>query len=227
VDFKRNDFWNWRITSWIIGKEGGRRMIIKTKLLISILLLSLFIIIPLVSTDLPTDISRPSTYTDNGNIATNEANAYDALGQIKTALKTIDTERKKITGPLNQSLKAANKMFKLLSEPFKTADSIIRGKILDFRREQEERAEKERERREKIQASHEAKGHQTYDLEEVAPEVAQQTVTTKRWTFEIIDESRIIRDYLKVDETKIRQAIRDGARDIAGLRIYQEEGLRV
>jgi DNA polymerase III alpha subunit (gram-positive type) len=43
----------------------------------------------------------------------------------------------------------------------------------------------------------------------------------KTWTFEITDETQIPREYLKVDEGKIRDAIKMGARDIAGIRIYE------
>lgn len=175
------------------------------------------------------DASRLSALAIRIEVGTTEqeSKAYDALGQIKTALKTIETARKKITGPLNQSLKAANNMFKTLSEPFKSADLIIRDKILDFRREQEEKARREQERREKIQASHEAKGHKTYDLEEVEPEVAQETVITRRWTYEVLDITKVPRKYLLLDGVAVREVIRAGEREISGLRIYQEEGLRV
>jgi len=175
------------------------------------------------------DASRLSALAIRIEVGTTEqeSKAYDALGQIKTALKTIETARKKITGPLNQSLKAANNMFKTLSEPFKSADLIIRDKILDFRRQQEEKARREQERREKIQASHEAKGHKTYDLEEVEPEVAQETVITRRWTYEVLDITKVPRKYLLLDGVAVREAIRAGEREISGLRIYQEEGLRV
>lgn len=51
--------------------------------------------------------------------------------------------------------------------------------------------------------------------------------TRKRWTHEIVDESRIPRQYMKVDEQAIRQAIRDGAREIPGVKIEQASELAV
>lgn len=50
---------------------------------------------------------------------------------------------------------------------------------------------------------------------------------TKRWTFEVTDAARVPREYLAIDETKIRQAIMSGTREIAGVRIYQAEGLTI
>lgn len=45
---------------------------------------------------------------------------------------------------------------------------------------------------------------------------------SKPWTFEVVDYDQVPREYLMVDEKAIRQAIRDGNREIAGVRIFQE-----
>jgi len=155
-----------------------------------------------------------------------ENNAYDILGEIKKRLKEIEKRRTSITKPLLESKKAADTLFKALSEPFKQADQIIRDKVLVFRKEQEKKAQAEQERREKIQAAHEAKGHETHQLEEVEPDVGE-SVVTKRWTFEVTRLGNVPRKFLMIDNVKIRAAIRDGMRSIPGLRIFQEEGLRV
>ena len=42
------------------------------------------------------------------------------------------------------------------------------------------------------------------------------------WDFEIIDKSKIPLEFLKVDETAIRNAIRNGERHIEGVNIYQK-----
>ena len=159
--------------------------------------------------------------------AEEEAVAYENLKDIKSALNTIENKRNEIVKPLNASLKTVNNMFKELSLPFKTADSMIRNKILVYRREQEELANKEMQRREKIQASHEAKGHQTNDLVEVEKDVAAETVTVKRWTYKIVNIDNVPRDYFEFSTTAVREAIRSGVRSIPGLKIYQEESLRV
>jgi hypothetical protein len=49
--------------------------------------------------------------------------------------------------------------------------------------------------------------------------------TTKRWTYEVTDISRVPREYLAIDSAAIRAAIASGNRSIAGIRIYQDESL--
>jgi len=157
-----------------------------------------------------------------------EGDAYQILQKIKDRRKIIETERKKMKQPIVAAGKAVDKFCKEADAPYKEADGILRDKILTFREEQEEIAEKKREKQEKIQASHEARGHQTHDLVEVVPEVAAETKTVKRWVFDVVSEKKVPREYLVVSETKIREAIhRLGVREIPGVEIYQENSLRV
>jgi len=156
-----------------------------------------------------------------------EEQAYTALIQIKQAIKTIESKRKEITKPLNASLKTTNAMFKKLAAPFIEADRIVRDKVMDFRQAMEEKAEKELERRQKIQAAHEAKGHEIHEITEPEVKVSKETVVAKRWTFEVVDVNKVPREYLVLDRTAVNKAIRDGVREIAGLNIFQVEGLRV
>ena len=156
-----------------------------------------------------------------------EEQAYTALTQIKQAIKTIESKRKEITKPLNASLKAANTMFKKLAQPFVEADRIVRDKVMDFRQAQELKAEMEFERRRKIQAAHEAKGHEIHEITEPEAKVSKETVVAKRWTFEVVDEKKIPRGFLVLNNVAVNNAIRAGVREIDGLDIFQVGGLRV
>ena len=49
----------------------------------------------------------------------------------------------------------------------------------------------------------------------------------KRWTFEIIDAAQVPRDFLAINEKAIRIAVRTGAREIPGVRIFEAEELAV
>lgn len=76
--------------------------------------------------------------------------------------------------------------------------------------------------------------HERADAVRVAPE-PPKTVSTvfgsstvkKNWDFEIADVSAVPREYLAVDDRLVRQAIRNGVREIPGLRIFQREDLAV
>lgn len=158
--------------------------------------------------------------------AEEENDAYTGLRAIAQIKKTIENRRKEITAPLNASLKSANALFKEVTAPLIEADGILRDKILAFQRVQQEKAAKEQERREKIQAAHEAKGHDVHQLAEVEPNVGVST-KTKRWTYDVENIAQVPRKYLVLDSSAITNAIRDGERDSPGLKIYQKEGLRV
>ncbi len=49
----------------------------------------------------------------------------------------------------------------------------------------------------------------------------------KRWTFKVLDVADVPRAYLVLDEKAVREAIRQGVREIAGLEIFQDESLAV
>lgn len=61
----------------------------------------------------------------------------------------------------------------------------------------------------------------------VKTESGSQSFATKRWDFEVMDPAQLPRQYLKVDEQAIRQAVRDGKREIPGVRIFEAMGVSV
>lgn len=155
-----------------------------------------------------------------------EGYAYDCLKQVKDRLKMIEKKRTAITGPLNQSLKEANTLFKTLATPLKDAAKIINDKILEFKLDQEKIAAAKMVKKEKIQASHKARGHETHEL---VPEIAETGKSTmqKRWVYEVVDFRKIPHKYLELQLGRIRKAIDDGERKIAGLKIYQKSSLSI
>jgi len=50
---------------------------------------------------------------------------------------------------------------------------------------------------------------------------------TKRWTFKTTDLSQVPREWLQLDEKKVKEAIAAGTRSIAGLEIYQDESITI
>ena len=174
----------------------------------------------------------------NAHIVLDQSHADEAneiLTKINHGLKQIEAKRLSFTGPLNQSLKEINASFKKMVEPIKYAKDELTSRLMTWRRQEQaridaerEKAVKEEERRRKIQEAHAAKGHVV--KEDITPvvkpvpfSVNDTTKVQKRWTYEIEDSSVIPRQYMVVDGPAITRAIRDGVRDIPGVKIYQKE----
>lgn len=83
-----------------------------------------------------------------------------------------------------------------------------------IRKEAEKLAKKEKISVEEVMASTETK--------EVAKTVGTSTVK-KRWTFKVVNESKIDREYLMINEVEIRADIRRGKRKMNGIEIFEEE----
>jgi len=155
-----------------------------------------------------------------------ENKALTILKAIKGQLDMIEEKRVSITQPINQSLRRTNDMFKKLSVPLTQADEIIRRKILAFRTEQDEKANREQARREAIQESHRERGHETKELAPVVAETGN-SVTEMRWTYDVVDIRKVPKEYVELNLGAIRKAIIGGMRNIPGLRIYQKPVLSV
>lgn len=167
--------------------------------------------------------------------------------QAKRLRKRLEELRKHVVEPHNKFLTAVNNFFKRYQEPLEEIERSLGRKIGAFRQllEQErhkKQAEVEAEaKRLQKQLEDEASAAATpFEAAIVAapvvPEVPHVTRTPdgtasqrKVWTFIIEDEGKIPREFLKVDEQKIRQAVRAGQREIPGVRIYEDyvTGFRV
>lgn len=151
------------------------------------------------------------------------------LKKVRDTERSLEAKRLEFTAPLNQSLKAINASFKQLKNPLTQARELLTSKILDWKRAETKKLEKEEARRRKIQESHEERGHEIK-----APVVLERpeakignTQTRKVWSFKLVDLSLVPEEYKLLNQTLVRQAIRDGARAIPGVEIYQEEKLSI
>jgi len=176
--------------------------------------------------------------------------ANNTLSQLNVAIKDLEVARLAITKPINEGLGNVNTLFKTVKKPLKDAYDFLDKKVMVWRDKEKEKIDAENERlrleteeknnkllaeqarREKIQQSHEERGHQTTQLEEpvfeTAPEVpalkfSDSTKVRLDWTWELMDLKQIPREYLMIDKVGINKAIREGVREINGTRIYQKE----
>ena len=155
---------------------------------------------------------------------------------IKSAIAKIEDKRLSFTKPLNDSLKAINSTFTELKAPLKAALEMVDRKIHSFRQKERERIEvetakvqAEENKRQKLRDAHEAKGHKVTENPTLAKplELTQvdPTPVRKDWRWETNLFNQIPREFLQVDEIKVNKAVRDGTRDIPGIRIFQKETL--
>jgi len=157
-----------------------------------------------------------------------EEDAREFMTEVNKLSKEIESKRKEITQPINQSLKAANALFKPLKGVCDDVVRTVKGKILEFRREEDRKARVEEERRRKIQEAHVAKGHTVRkEVKSVQRQVSQQTRTMTQWKWDVEDLEKVPGKYWVLDMRKIGQEVRAGMRECPGLKIWSEQTVRL
>lgn len=172
------------------------------------------------------------------------AEATNILGFIATAKKKLEEKRTFFVKPINDQVKNINNLFKQYNLPLDNADSTLRRKVLAYRQEQTRKKREEDERlrqlaekeQRRLEKKAEKKGLPApppiiIQASESAPKTIQASMgsatTRTTWDFQIVDESLIPREYMVVDEKKIRAVVKAGIRNIPGVNIYQAETLSV
>lgn len=177
----------------------------------------------------------------------------DLLKTIKERKAEIEKERKTWVKPLNEQVKRFNTKFKTLSEPLHDAEVGLKLKLLvchnKIEHEKRIAAEEERQRREAelLAASKEKEElgntEKAAELVEYAKKLkvkpeevgrggftgAKSTVK-KAWTYDLTDIAALAAerpDLVTVDAAEMRDAIRKGMRECAGIKVYQKETLSI
>lgn len=174
----------------------------------------------------------------NNRETVGEANELGA--RAASLVKAIDQQVRKITDPHYRFYKAVLGFGRALAERPKAVQKTVDRKIADYaarieleRREAERKAEEERVRQQaeldKLAAE---RGVSPVELPKIVvpqdkgPVRSESGTLTiiKFWNFEVTNPGEVPREYLTVDEAKIRQAVqKGGVREIAGVRIYQDQ----
>jgi len=174
-------------------------------------------------------------------VVTDEDTAKDMtelIARAKKFKKAIEELRVEAVKPLNEEVKRVNTRAKLFTDPLEKAWKRGEGKLGQFyhnleleRRKAEKKAQEERDRLQK-QLDKDAKKAKVEPVvldDPVVPEKKTTTRTTEGtgylkmdWEFEIVDEAQVPREYLMVDEKKIRAAVKAGTREISGVRIFEK-----
>lgn len=176
--------------------------------------------------------------------------AVEIASRAKKAGKNLEAARKAFVADPNSYVKEVNGITKYYAEKLAVVEKGIGAKHAVYqraveaeRRRLEEEAHKEAERlrraaeEEARKAAEEAKAKgeeppAPVQVEITAPAVpktdnvvrsqAGTAHVRQEWKFAIEDASAVPREYLTVDERAIREAVKNGVREIPGMRVYQE-----
>lgn len=177
--------------------------------------------------------------------------ASEFLGQIKLRLKRLKELRMELTKPFKDAVKNADNWFKTQEVPLEQMEFSLKQAIGKYMEAVQKKAEEEARKAEKARreaeeearkkaAEAEKKGEPVPEPD--APSVpaepverpktnvqteAGNVVTSKVWTWEITDEEKVPRKYLKVNDAEITKAVRDGSRRIPGIKIFQKTSVSV
>ena len=153
--------------------------------------------------------------------------AADILMEIKTRAKAVEVTRTNITKPLLAAKREIDKLFKAPAQHFKKAETGIKMGMLTYKREMEEKA---RRLEEEARALAQKENATVTEVREALIQATTETeapkvsgiVTRKVMRFQIEDESKLPREFLKPDEAKIKAAVKAGIA-VSGVHVWQEE----
>lgn len=152
--------------------------------------------------------------------------ATNVLGELKSAMDRLEEERTSWVKPLKDYIKRLDDRFKEIRTPMEAASSALREGLLTYRarleakntRAAEKAPPKLREAAKEAALANTPGQWNTLDT---------QTVVSKVWDFEIVDIGKVPAAFLEVNGPAVRAKIKEGAREVPGLRIYQKEILSV
>jgi hypothetical protein len=164
--------------------------------------------------------------------------AAETLAVAKRLTKDLDAARKAIIGDADGYVRAVNNLAKALKDKLDGIARILTPKMSRYAtlQEQARRAEEARRQKEaadlqkRLDAEAKKAGTEPVKVEAAPTPVPQGPVRTaagtvqtrKVWKFEVEDAAQVPREFLIVDEARIRQAVRDGVREIKGVRIFED-----
>lgn len=163
--------------------------------------------------------------------------ATAVLGEIATWKAKAENLRVFFTKPLNEHLRRINDLFREVSAPLSEADNTLRIKLLAYRATEQQREREARAQSALTEKSEEVPGEHFTPTPPPVPSMPSVPTTVhtpfgsatarKVWDFEVAEFASVPDSYLVLNTSAIRQAIRDGVREIPGLRIFQREELAV
>jgi formyltetrahydrofolate synthetase len=155
---------------------------------------------------------------------------YEKCGMVLVALKEqlneADKQRKEIVDPLNGVVKHVNQKFKTYTDPRKELEDHLKFLMKSYLEEQRAEMAKLAEKEAKIAERKGAK-QLAIDIRERAlsaqPVPTNAAVTFRdKYTFKVTDLTKVPREYLCVDEDKMKKLCGPDAPKIPGIEFYKD-----
>lgn len=153
--------------------------------------------------------------------------AEECSKDTKVKIKALAAKKKEAVGPLNQALKTVRGWFRPAEDHYRECEKIWKAKIAAYARAQ---AEAQRAALEAVQTA-----HQAGDVQEVAQAMAKASEATVEipksisirsvWRCEIANPTEVPQEYLSPDMDKIKAAVKAGAREIPGVKIWEDSSV--
>lgn len=133
--------------------------------------------------------------------------AGEILQVVKAQWKALEERRTAVTGPLNEALRTVNDWFRPVQGPLKAAEDILKEKISTF-----VLARKAANEAAMLAASAAAQAGDgaaaMVHVGSIAEPAKLQGISVKEvWTFVVENIDEVPREYMCLDETKVRDAI--------------------
>lgn len=154
-----------------------------------------------------------------------------AIREGKQLIKQVGAARKAITTPMQDEIKhwiaREKELIQPIEKAIQKADTLIQqfnARIAARQQAMLDRIAQEEQERLKEEGSNTEKIRQESQFKRQIAQAQHSTEGIRHvWTFEVKDLYQVPREYLMLDEQKVRQAVREGKRDIAGLSIFQKQ----
>ena len=173
---------------------------------------------------------------------TDVRSATEDLSIMAALKKSIAAKQKEFVGPLTEHLNHVKSVFKSVLAPVEEADRMTRSKILDYRKEEQRRADEaeaiRQQERELLERKAALSGEPAPEPERVVQQAPVPTTShgelgrtdqKDNWKWEEVDHALVPREYMKIDPGVMTPMVKasKGKVTIPGIRIYNEPILAV
>jgi hypothetical protein len=145
----------------------------------------------------------------------------EARAEVRRQIEAVEQRRTAITKPLNEAKRSVDALFKPLQETLAACLKCTNDRLTAYaagQRAAQDQALKQVEL-----------GARTESILAVAhgggPALPASVVERSTWTFEVEDDTKVPPQFMCVDRSAVTIAVRQGVRDIPGIRIFQEHSI--